>query len=154
MTTQMTIVELYKFEAFFCGRFFYFALSEEVDIETSRDRERPRKIQKKLMHTTTVHAKCLNGISKICVNSTLGQKGICLNSLVFVVKPELLLFGSLLAAVPDAQLLMMMDTARDEHIKLFGTRTDNSRKALILSTLRLSLEFGNKALVFRETVGK
>ena len=57
------------------------------------------------------------------------------------------------AAVPQSERMMMLETTREEYINLMAKiRLRQSEKAFVPSRPPLSLKYGDKVLVFRETV--
>ncbi len=62
----------------------------------------------------------LLAISVMCINSTNGPEGICPTLLVFGAMPKIPLPGSGPSAVSQGVRMMMMETARDEYLRIVG----------------------------------
>ena len=128
------------------------SLSTEVEPEPHKGPGRPKNITKKPKWPITVDDKYLLSISVMCINSTIGPEEICLTLLVFGAVPKLPLPGSLPASLPQAQRMMMMETAREESTKIIGEiRLRAAEKAFVSSTPPLSVQYGDKILVYRDT---
>jgi len=115
----------------------------------------PAKQKKKKTETAPVDDKYILAISVMCINATVGPEGICPTLLVFGAMPKLPLPATAPAAVPHGERMMMITTAREEYLKIVGNiRLKTAEKAFIPKTLPLSVETGDKVLVYREKSGK
>ena len=128
------------------------ALNQEVP-EGQKGPGRPRKNPRKVTRSVNIDDEFLLAISVMAMNTTVGPEGICPILLVFGAMPKLPLPESGPAAVPQAERMMMLETAREEYINLVAKiRLKQSEKAFIPSRPPPTLEYGDKVLVYREAV--
>ena len=127
------------------------SLDTEVP-EGSRGPGRPRKNPRKVTRSVNVEDEFLLSIAVMAVNTTIGPEGLCPILLVFGAMPKLPLPDSGPAAVPQAERMMMLETAREEYIDLVAKiRLKQSEKAFIPSRPPITLQYGDKVLVYRES---
>ena len=127
------------------------SLDTEVP-EGSRGPGRPRKNPRKVTRSVNVEDEFLLSIAVMAVNTTIGPEGLCPILLVFGAMPKLPLPDSGPAAVPQAERMMMLETAREEYINLVAKiKLKQSEKAFIPSRPPVTLQYGDKVLVYRES---
>ncbi len=121
---------------------------------TSEEPGRPRRQKKKNLRPIIFYDDCILSIYVMCINSTIGPECICPTLLVFGATPKISLSDSISAALPHAQMMMMMNTTWEKYLKLSEKRNLNRFKKHLCHHNFSIFKIGDEIFVYREKTGK